>query len=210
MWTFPDPAGSLGWGHPGQVCRSSQGWLTEENPHVHTHSDGPNSLEFGFWCAEDAVVIVQLRAAVARVLKLDAVQVQVLLLHLRGRLCRVLLRVQHLHTHTDTHTRTNVVSKINKRKLNSHIYRRQEKTHLIWNSEALQKSHHSLLEVLLLKHGRMNTQPGVSMWPTSDLLQSSERSNTETTSAASFYWYAIHLQRRRDIDSAACAGENQY
>lgn len=63
---------------------------------------GKHSLEFGFWCAEDAVVIIELRAAVARVLELHAVQVQVLLLHFWGRLCGVLLRVQHLHAQAHT------------------------------------------------------------------------------------------------------------
>ena len=59
------------------------------------------SLQFGFGGAENTVVVVHLRAAVAGVLKLQTLQV---LLHLRGRLCGVLLRIQHLHNHNQTPT----------------------------------------------------------------------------------------------------------
>lgn len=143
---------------------------------------GKHSLEFGFWCAEDAVVIIELRAAVARVLELHAVQVQVLLLHLWGRFCGVLLRIQNLHTHTQTQADTFHGGSTAEEEDDINLEDRN--THLIWDSEALQQSHDSLLKVLLLKHKITDTQPQVS-----DLVliyySNSQQSNTEKTATLS-------------------------
>lgn len=53
-------------------------------------------------------------------------------------------------------------------------------THLIWNSEPLQKSHHTLLKVLLLKHRRTNAEPQVRLWPSSELLRPVQKTAAAT------------------------------
>lgn len=134
-----------------------------------------HSLEFRFRRAEDAVVIIHVWAAVAGVLKLHAVQVHILLLHIGRWLCRILLRVQHLHKYKN-------ITYPMALQLHSQTTRptQDSDTHLIWNSEPLQKSHHTLLKVLLLKHRRTNAEPQVRLWPSSELLRPVQKTAAAT------------------------------